>query len=262
MDPSLSAQLNSPFLYAVCGGIILFIALVCVLFLVRAWRAGLAMGMDPARMRRAVTASATFTLLPSVGILLGVLALSGSLGTPWPWLRLSVIGALHYETSVADAAAEQLGVSLGSDTMTVGAFATIALLMSVCIMWGMILATLFNKRYLRRLEGKDPAKKAGGGFGDRAMIAMFIGMVSTYLGSYIGDFVSRAPSAAGGETAYVPSRFAFRGDWTPLVAAAAAAVAMGVFIWLKEKKHLDWVENFAVAGSMLIGMLVVVLVHL
>ena len=39
------------------------------------------------------------------GILLGVIALSGSLGTPWPWLRLSVIGALHYETSVADAAA-------------------------------------------------------------------------------------------------------------------------------------------------------------
>ena len=44
--------------------------------------------------------------------------------------------------------------------------------------------------------------------------------------------------------------------------AAAAAVAMGIFIWLKEKKHLDWVENFAVAGSMLIGMLVVVLIHL
>ena len=40
------------------------------------------------------------------------------------------------------------------------------------------------------------------------------------------------------------------------------AYAMGIFIWLKEKKHLDWVENFAVAGSMLIGMLVVVLVHL
>ena len=47
-----------------------------------------------------------------------------------------------------------------------------------------------------------------------------------------------------------------------ILAAAAAAAAMGIFIWLKEKKHLDWVENFAVAGSMLIGMLVVVLVHL
>ena len=94
------------------------------------------------------------------------------------------------------------------------------------------------------------------------MIAMFIGMVSTYLGSYIGDFVSRAPAASGAESTYVPSLFSFRGDWTPLVAAAAAAAAMGIFIWLKEKKHLDWVENFAVAGSMLIGMLVVVLVHL
>lgn len=262
MDSSVLQQLNSGSIFLICGGIIAVIAVVCVIFIVRAWRAGLALGMDPVRMRRAVTSSATFSILPGIGILLGVLALSGSLGTPWPWLRLSVIGALHYETSVADAAAEQLGVSLGSDSMTVGAFATIALLMSVCIMWGMILATLFNKRYLKRLEGKDPAKKAGGGFGDRAMIAMFIGMVSTYLGSYIGDFVSRAPAASGAEGTYVPSLFSFQGDWTPLVAAAAAAVAMGIFIWLKEKKHLDWVENFAVAGSMLIGMLVVVLVHL
>lgn len=261
MDSSVLQQLNSGSIFLVCGVIIAFIAVVCVIFIVRAWRAGLALGMDPVRMRRAVTSSATFSILPGIGILLGVLALSGSLGTPWPWLRLSVIGALHYETSVADAAAEQLGVSLGSDSMTVGAFATIALLMSVCIMWGMILATLFNRRYLRRLEGRNPEKKAGG-FGDRAMIAMFIGMVSTYLGSYIGDFVSRAPAASGTGSAYVPSLFSFRGDWTPLVAAAAAAAAMGVFIWLKEKKHLDWVENFAVAGSMLIGMLVVVLVHL
>lgn len=262
MDSSVLQQLNSGSVFLVCGVIIAFIAVVCVIFIVRAWRAGLALGMDPVRMRRAVTSSATFSILPGIGILLGVLALSGSLGTPWPWLRLSVIGALHYETSVADAAAEQLGVSLGSDSMTVGAFATIALLMSVCIMWGMILAALFNRRYLRRLEGRNPEKKAGGSFGDRAMIAMFIGMVSTYLGSYIGDFVSRAPAASGTGSAYIPSLFSFRGDWTPLVAAAAAAAAMGVFIWLKEKKHLDWVENFAVAGSMLIGMLVVVLVHL
>ena len=262
MDSSVLQQLNGGSIFLICGAIIAVIAVVCVIFIIRAGRAGLALGMDPVRMRRAVTSSATFSILPGVGILLGVLALSGSLGTPWPWLRLSVIGALHYETTVAEAAAEQLGVSLGSDTMTVGAFSTIALLMSICIMWGMILATFFNKRYLKRFEGKDPAKKAGGGFGDRAMIAMFIGMVSTYLGSYIGDFVSRKPSAAGGETAYVPSRFAFGGDWTPLVAAAAAAIAMGIFIWLKEKKHLDWVENFAVAGSMLIGMLVVVLIHL
>ena len=132
-------QLNSPGMYLICGAIVAFIAVVCVIFMVRAWKAGKALGMDTVRMKRAITSSVTFSILPSVGILLGVLALSGSLGLPWPWLRLSVIGALHYETQVADAAAEQLGIRLGSDAMTVQAFSTIALLMSVCIMWGMIL---------------------------------------------------------------------------------------------------------------------------
>ena len=32
---SVMSQLNSPVLYLICGGIILFVALVCVVFLVR-----------------------------------------------------------------------------------------------------------------------------------------------------------------------------------------------------------------------------------
>ena len=90
------SQLNSPAMYLLCGAIILFVALVCVFFMIRAYRAGVAIGMDKTKMKRTITASATFAALPSVGILLGVIALSGSLGTPWSWLRLSVIGALHY----------------------------------------------------------------------------------------------------------------------------------------------------------------------
>ena len=261
MENSVLQQLNGGGIWLVCGVIVALIAVVCVSFIVRAWHAGKALGMDPVRMRRAVTSSATFSVLPSIGILLGVLALSGSLGTPWPWLRLSVIGALHYETSVAEGAAEQLGVRLSAGEMTLQAFSTIALLMSVCIMWGMVLTTIFNKRYLRRLEGKDLTKKSGG-FGDRAMVAMFIGMVSAYLGSYIGGFVSQKPAETAEGVKYVTARFSFRGSWTPLVAAAAAAAAMAGFIWLKEKKKWDWVENFAIAGSMLAGMIVTVLVSL
>ena len=245
---SVLDQLNGSGIYLVCGGIVLFIAAVCVVFLVRAWRAGKALGMDTVRMKRAITSSATFSLLPSVGILLGVLALSGSLGIPWPWLRLSVIGALHYETQVAGAAAEQVGVTLSPDAMTTQAFATIALLMSVCIMWGMVLTTLFNRKYLKRLQGRDPGKKAGGGFGDLARVAMFIGMVSAYLGSYLGGFVSGN------------GRFSFSGSWTPLLVAAVAALAMAGFTWLAEKKHWDWLDNFSIAGSMLLGMLSAVLV--
>ena len=246
---SILEQLNSGGVYLICGSIVAFIAVVCVIFMIRAWRTGKALGMDVTRMKRAVTASATFSVLPSVGILLGVLALSGSLGVPWPWLRLSVIGALHYETQVADAAAEQLGISLGSGQMTAQAFPTIALLMSICIMWGMILSTLFNRKYLRRLQqgGKTETRKSGG-FGDRAMAAMFIGMVSAYIGSYVGGFISGN------------GLFSFSGSWTPLVVVAAAALAMAVFTYFSEKKGMEWLDNFSIAGSMLIGMLAAVLV--
>ena len=168
-------QLNSPVMYLICGCIILFVAIMCVVFLVRAYRAGKAIGMDPKILKRTITSSATFSILPSVGIFLGVIALSGSLGTPWPWLRLSVIGALHYETQVAEAAAEQVGLGkLTIQGMTPTAFSTIALLMSICIMWGMILSFFFNKSYINRLEHPKAGKKKKGksgssGFGDMAM---------------------------------------------------------------------------------------------
>lgn len=74
---SILSQLNSPAMYAICGGIVAFVALICIVFLIRAWRAGLALGMDPVKLKRVVVSSATFSALPSVGILLGVIALSG-----------------------------------------------------------------------------------------------------------------------------------------------------------------------------------------
>ncbi len=246
---TILSQLNSLPVYAVCGGIIAFVAVICVVFMVRAWRAGVALGMDRGSMRRAITSSATFSLLPSVGILLGVIALSGSLGTPWPWLRLSVIGALHYETQVAQAAAEQVGIrSLSASEMTAGGFTTIALLMSVCIMWGMVLSIFFNKRYLNRLRGGKAA--SSGGFGDKAMTAMFIGLICAYIGSYIGGFLSGN------------GLLTFSGDWTPLVTAAVSGLVMAAFVYFSEKKGLVWLESFSIAGSMILGMAAAVLVHL
>ncbi len=242
-------KLNSPVMYLICGGIIAFVAAVCLFFMVRAYRAGLAIGMDKTKMKRAITASATFAVLPSVGILLGVIALSGSLGTPWPWLRLSVIGALHYETQVAEAAAEAVGLDgLVASQMTAEAFTTIALLMGFCIMWGMVLSIIFNKRYLSKL--KTPKEGGGGGgFGDMAMTAMFIGLVSAYIGSYLGNFIS-----GGG-------LFTFSGPWLPIIVAAVAASVMALFIWLGEKKNAAWVESFSIAGSMIAAMAAAVVIN-
>ena len=248
---TILSQLNSPVMYLICGGIIAFVAVVCVFFAVRAWKAGLAIGMDPVKMKRAVVSSATFAVLPSVGILLGVIALAGSLGTPWPWLRLSVIGALHYETQVAEAAAEAAGLpGLNASHMTAEAFTTIALLMGLCIMWGMLLSIFFNKKYLKKLQTPKPGSSSGGGFGDVAMTAMFIGLVSAYIGSYLGKFASGN------------GLFTFTGPWLPLAVAGVAALVMAGFVWLEEKKNAAWVESFSIAGSMIAAMAAAVVLNL
>ena len=242
------SQLNSPVIYGICGSIVLVVALACVVFALRAYRAGKAIGMDVTKMKRTIIASATFAVLPSVGILLGVIALSGSLGTPLSWLRLSVIGALHYETQVAEAAAEAVGIrGLSASQMTAKAFSTIALLMSVCIIWGMVFSLFTCKRYTRRLSagGGDKGKKKKSslaGFGDIAMTAMFIGLVSAYLGSYIGGFVS-------GE-----GLFRFAGSWLPLAVALVGAAAMRLFLWARDRWDAPWIDSFSIAGSMLIAM--------
>ncbi len=240
-------QLNSPFMYLICGAVILFVAIVCVIFIVRAWRTGVKIGMDKKKMKTAVISSATFAILPSVGILLGVVALSGNLGTPWPWLRLSVIGALHYETTVAEAAAQAVGMkTLSVAEMTPTAFSTICLLMSFCIMWGMVLSIFFNKKYSKGLknvgEGKGGKKSKFAGFGDTAMTAMFIGLVTAYIGSYLGDWISGN------------GLFTFTGNWLPLAVVAVSALCMAFFTWLSKKKGQTWVDNFSIAVSMLVGM--------
>ena len=247
---SILGKLSSAPMYLICGGIIGFVAVLCVVFMIRAYRAGKAIGMDTAKMKRVIVSSATFSVLPSVGILLGVIALSGSLGIPWPWLRLSVIGALHYETQVAQAAAEQVGMEkLSGENMTASGFATIALLMSVCIMWGMILSIIFNKKYTSRLN-KGGEKSTAVGFGDMAMTAMFIGLVSAYIGSYIGAFVS------------AKGLFSFGGDLTPLIVVAVSGVTMALFMWLARKPKFAFVDNFSIAVSMLLGMAAAVIVKL
>lgn len=282
---SILEQLNRPGLFLVSGTIILLVAVICIIFMVRAYRAGKKLGMSEAKLKRIIVSSASFTVLPSIGILLGVIALSGSLGVPLPWLRLSVIGALHYETQIAEVAAEQVGLTkLSATQMTPTAFATIGLLMTVCIMWGMVLAVFFSKSYLKKLktgvkskrhrrkkaaddvvaaeaEASAPAdeaaadapplaKKQEAPLGDLLMNGMFIGLISNYIGSYIGRIVS-------GE-----GFFTFQGDPLPLIVSLVAAAAMAGFIYLSEKRQRAWVENFSLAGSMLIAMIAAVLIKL
>ncbi len=242
------AQVNSLPFYLIVGGVLLFILIMCIVFLVKSYRAGIAIGMDKKVMRRAIMSSATFSVLPGVSILLGVIALSGSLGVPLSWLRLSVVGALQYELNVAEIAATSLGLSgLKVSEMSIAVFVTIALVMTAGILSGILCCIFGLKKYLGKLQKKEKktenTKNTRPGFGAYATIAMFIGLCSAYIGSYVGTW-----------TAYK--------NYIPLFVAGISALAMAVFEYLITKKKMEWLENFSVAASMIIGMTAAVLISL
>lgn len=241
------SSVNAGIFYLIVACVLGFITVMCFVFLVKSYRAGIKIGMDKKILIKTITASATFTLLPSISILLGVVALSGTLGVPFSWLRLSVVGALQYELNVAEIAAQSYGLSgLRLEELNMNAFVTIALVMTVGILGGVLCCIFFLKKYLEKIQ-KAPKKESGGrpGFGAHATTAMFIGLCGAYIGSYVGKAVPRADS-----------------DWMPLAVAAVAAAAMAVFEFFIQKKGKTVLENFSLAASMLIAMAAAVLIRL
>ncbi len=77
---------------------------------------------------------------------------------------------------------------------------------------------------------------------------MFIGLVSAYIGSYLGGFISSN------------GRVHLLRDWTPLLVAAVSAGVMALFVYLAEKSTSHGLKS--IAGSMLAGMAAAVLVGL
>ena len=238
---------NSGVFYLIVACVLLFITAMCFVFLIKSFRAGIKIGMDKKVLRKTITASATFTLLPSISILLGVIALSGTLGVPFSWLRLSVVGALQYELNVAEIAAQCIGLSgLKLGELSMGSFVTIALVMTLGILGGICCCIFFLKKYLGKVQAA-PAKESNGkpGFGAHATTAMFVGLCAAYIGSYIGKAIPRDGQ-----------------DVMPLLVAIVAAVCMAVFEYLIRKKGKAVLENFSLAASMLIAMAAAVLIQM
>lgn len=246
MDYLTSA--NAGIFYLIVGLVLAFVVVMCFVFLIKSYKAGIAIGMDKKELKKIITSSATFTLLPSISILLGVVALSGTLGVPFSWLRLSVIGALQYELNVAEIAATALGLTGLNGIENMGQFVTIALVMTAGILGGIICCIFFLKKYLGKISSKPKKAETGEkkpSFGDHATTAMFVGLCAAYIGSYVGKMM--------------PGQYY---DYMPLFTAIIAAVVMVVFEFLIQKKDMKVLENFSLAASMLVAMAASVVLQL
>ena len=226
-------NVNSTFLYAVAAFIILVVISQSTFFFIMAWRRARELGIDRNTLRRIASSSAIFTVAPAVAILLGVITLSHALGLPLPWLRLSVLGALPYELMAAEAAVSATGASMAETITDPRVLSTIAWVMTLGIIPGVIIVLFFTKKMqsgMVNLGGKDKR------WGEIFMSALFLGMVSAFLGMI---FANVRAGLAG---------------WIPVFVMMFSSLTMAVLGFLCKKKNITWLENYALPLSMLSAM--------
>ncbi|GAA0799068.1 DUF5058 family protein [Faecalicatena orotica] len=226
---------SSTFLFLLAGMIILFVICQSVFFLVRAYRRGKSLGMDMGKIKKTMISTAIFTFAPALSILLGVITLSKFLGLPLPWLRLSVIGAITYELPAATTTANALGISALSETITdPKVYTAIAWVMTLGIFPGLLWVPLFIRKIqggLMKIKNKDSK------WGDILMTALFLGMISAFLGMVFADI-----------------RSGLKG-WIPIFVLLFSALIMGICGLLIKKCSMKWLENYALPVSMLGAMI-------
>ena len=236
-------HVNHPLLFLLAGIIVAAVLAQSVFFLVKAVRRSKAIGMDQAKIRKTIRTAAVFTVAPAIAIVISVIALSKSLGIALPWLRLSVVGSLSYETIAAENAVSAMGLTLGKiDSLTARQYVNITLVMTISIMVGIWLVPVIGKRLqngMTTLEHKDSR------WADILNNAMFIGMIAAFLGYVFCDLSMLWNPVAG-----VPPTTGL----IPVCVMAVSAVVMALCGLVMKRFHWKWVNDYALPISLVLGM--------
>ena len=249
-------SVNHPILFVMAGILVAVVLAQSVFFLVKALRRSKELGMDQKKLRKTMVTAAVFTVAPAVAIVISVMVLSKTLGLPMPWLRLSVVGSMSYETVAANNALSAMGQSLGAGSaLTAQQYVNVLLVMTISILLGIWLVPLIGKKLqkgMASLSNRD-AKWA-----DIFSNALFIGMIAAFLG-YVFCDVSRLwnADANGMVTAVVEGEevlYTATSGLIPVCVMAVSAVIMIACGLLMRKKGFKWLGEYALPISLVLGM--------
>ena len=231
-------NVNSPVLFVIAGIIIAVVLAQSAYFLIKAWRRGKAIGMEPEKLKKIAITAAVFTVAPAVAIVISVITLAKDLGVALPWLRLSVVGSLSYETIAASNALRAMGLTFGQvKEMSATQYVTVIWVMTLSIMVGIWLVPLIGKKLqsgLISLENRD--KK----WSDIFSNAMFIGMISAFVGYVFCDFAGVFEGQLQG--------------LIPVLVMLVSAVIMLLAGLLVKLLKWQWISDYALPISLIGGM--------
>ncbi len=238
-------------MYLLGGLVTLFIIAGSLFFAYKAYKRAKELEMPKEDLKKTIISSVSFSILPSIGIFIGVITMAGLLGVPLPWIRLSVLGALHYELMAVSVAAEGVSVS----ALTVENFVTITFVMTIAIIWGAIFALFFFKKYQEKVIDKvKPNDKKS--FANLIFQSVFIGMIAAYFGDAFAKMINYEVREVvdGAYTGVILDRTTY----VPLIVFVSSFIFMAFFDYLVVKKNQKWLENFQLSLSMILGMAIAV----
>ena len=255
-------RVNHPLLFGMAGILVAVVLGQSIYFLVKALRHSKRLGMDQAKIKKTIKTAAIFTIAPAVAIVISIMTLSKKLGLPLPWLRLSVVGSMSYETLAANNALSAMGQSLGSEAaLNAQQYVNILLVMTISIMVGIWLVPAIGKKLQ---NGMSSLSNRDAKWADIFQNSLFIGMISAFLGFVFCD-VSRLWSAdANGLVTVMQTNpetnvkeavsYTATSGLVPVFVLVASALVMMVCGLLMRKPKMKWLSEYALPISLILGM--------
>lgn len=221
---------NSNIMFILTGLTILVVVLQSILFITKAMKRAKEMGIKKEVINKTITNSAIFSVIPSLPVIVMLLALSVPLGRYFPWLRLSVVGSAVYESMAANVAVVAMGLKDISDpNLTPTIFGVVMWVMSIGIIWGIV----FNIFFLDKLDKYTKKAKAT----KNAFIPIFSGaLFSGMLAVLSVPHVANTKKISG------------------IVSFVAAGIAVMIFQKIGKNPKFKVINEFSLPIALIVGM--------
>ena len=240
------------FMYAVAIGIILVVVAESIFFMVKSWKRGKELGLSKETMKNTIFSSALFSIAPAVSILTTVIVLAGALGIVLPWIRLSVIGNLAYETTATKLTLESLDsrLSLSTDITDPKTFGAVAWVMTIGTSFALVLLPIVCKTIQNKVGGAIQKNEKTSRLGDIISAAAFIGIIAAFVANAINGRQTKEALTIGDA------------GFMSVCTLVTAVVLSLILETLCEKRNLKKLEPFAMPISMFAAMGVAVVLNL
>lgn len=178
---------NSPVMLILSAIVVLIVVLQAIIFIRMAIKRGRELGMEEGVLKPTITNSIILSIVPSLPVIVLMLALSVPLGQYFPWLRLSVVGGAAYEGIAANVGAQSVGLQDISDpNMSPEHFVVVAFIMTIGIIGGMIFNILFMKQIDKAtIAARSKAISAGTGFVTILSAGLLVAMLAVISSPYV-----------------------------------------------------------------------------